>query len=119
MNEDKRLDQRLEILESSGMISSKTAAWTRNILQLLSLSSQKKEQEKLEMFVTHVAMALQRIQNGQYEKPLDRSIVNELEKEKKYGDAKEFVEKIRKIVGVEIPETEAEYLIAHLCNLFS
>lgn len=119
MNENEALYQRLEILEKSGLISRQAAAQTERILKLLLSRGQKMELEKLEIFTTHIAMALQRILNGQYETPLDRDVLEGLKEEKAYAEAEIFAGKIKETVEIELPDVEAEYLIVHLCNLFS
>lgn len=70
------------------------------------------------MFTTHIAMAIQRILNGDVENPLEEAVLEELRKEEAYEKADEVAEKIYDIIEVEFPETEKEYLVVHLCNLF-
>lgn len=47
------------------------------------------------------------------------AVLEELRKEEAYEKADEVAEKIYDIIEVEFPETEKEYLVVHLCNLFS
>lgn len=77
------------------------------------------DEEKMAMFTTHIAMAIQRILNGDVENPLEEAVLEELRKEEAYEKADEVAEKIYDIIEVEFPETEKEYLVVHLCNLFS
>lgn len=118
MKEIEMLYQRIEILESGGLISAQASAWTKSILNLLFERNRKIELEKLEIFTTHLAMALQRILNRQYEAPLDRSVLEELKEEEVYREAEVFARKIQETVEMEIPKAEIEYFIVHLCNLF-
>lgn len=119
MNQKEALYQRLEILENSGLITSQVSEQTDRILKLLFSRNQEIDQEKLEVFTTHIGMALQRVLDGQYEAPLDRDILEGLKEEEIYEEAEKFAGEIRKMVEIEIPDSEAEYLIVHLCNLFS
>lgn len=119
MDNKEALRQRLGILEKNGLISSQTVTWIDRVLELLFERQQKMKLEKLEMFTTHLAMALQRILDGRYEKAIDRSVLEELKEEKTFAEAEAFAQQIQKAVEIEIPSVEQEYLIVHLCSLFS
>ena len=91
----------------------------KKIVELITECGSPMDEEKMAMFTTHIAMAIQRILNGDVENPLEEAVLEELRKEEAYEKADEVAEKIYDIIEVEFPETEKEYLVVHLCNLFS
>lgn len=111
--------ERFEILKKSGLITEQAVVQVKKILELLEEQGWQLDEEKLVMFTTHMAMALQRIVNGQYEEPLDRAILESMKTEKTYPKARTFAKKIKEAVNVELPEVEEEYILVHLCSLFS
>lgn len=119
MNEKEELYERLKILEQCGLITIYVSEQVKIIIELLFQSKEELDTEKVEIFITHMAMAIQRILKGEYENPLDEEILKDLEKEEVYTKAKIFSEMIYKSVDINFPETEKGYLIVHLCNLFS
>ena len=119
MTERECLHERLSILEKAGLITSQVTAQVEKVLNLLGEQERRLDQEKLETFTTHIALALQRIDKGQYEEPLNEDVLKELKKESAYPEAEKFAVKFKDAVGVDIPKTEEEYLLVHLCNLFS
>lgn len=119
MNEKDYLYERMEILEKSGLISRQVTFQMEKIMELLEELDKELEPEKVVMFMTHMAMALQRIENEQCQESLDQTALEEMKREKAYPEAKIFTEKLKKISAMEIPEAEEEFILVHLCNLFS
>lgn len=113
------LYQRLEILEQSGLIEKHTTEQTDKIIGLLYGKGQEPDMEKMETFTTHIAMAMQRIQNSEYEQPLAEEVLEDLKMEAFYEEAKKLAQEIYDIVDIEFPQAEQDYLIVHLCNLLS
>lgn len=119
MTERECLYERLLILEKADLITSQVTAQVKKILNLLAEQERRLDPEKLETFITHIALALQRIDKGQYEEPLNEAVLEELKVESAYPEAERFAAKFKNAVNVDIPKTEEEYLLVHLCNLFS
>ena len=119
MRENEELYQRLEILEGAGLIEKRVAEQTEKIIRLIYSGKPEVDAEKMEIFVTHIAMAMQRILNGQKEEPLSEAVLKELQEEASYENAKSLAQKVYETVNIEFPMVEQEYLIVHLCNLFS
>ena len=82
------LHQRLEILEQSGLIEKHTTEQTDKIIGLLYGKGHEPDMEKMETFITHIAMAMQRIQNSEYEQPLAKEVLEDLKTEAFYEEAK-------------------------------
>ena len=113
------LYERLDILEQAGLITPFVSEQAKKIVELITECGSPMDEEKMAMFTTHIAMAIQSILNGDVENPLEEAVLEELRKEEAYEKADEVAEKIYDIIEVEFPETEKEYLVVHLCNLFS
>lgn len=119
MEGQETLHQRLEILEQSGLIEKHTTEQTGKIIGLLYGKGHEPDMEKMETFITHIAMAMQRIQNSEYEQPLAKEVLEDLKTEAFYEEAKKLAQEIYGIVDIEFPQAERDYLIVHLCNLLS
>lgn len=118
MNDVDMLYERLEILEGSKLIEPNVTEQVKKIILLLFQRNKPIDTEKMEMFTTHIAMAIQRIINGEREKPLDDEVLRDLKEEEVYTEAEKFAQDIYKNIDVEFPDAEKGYLVAHLCNLF-
>ena len=51
------LYERIAILEQNGVISPKAAAYSRHVTDLILAADEDVSQDKMEMFITHLAMA--------------------------------------------------------------
>ena len=119
MREHETLYQRLEILEQAGLIERRVAVQTDKIIGLIYQGKPEVDTEKMEMFTTHIAMAMQRILKGEEENPLAEAVLEGLKEEPCYEEAVALAQKVYETVDIAFPQTEQEYLIVHLCNLFS
>ena len=117
--EHENLYQRLDILEQAGLIEKRVAEQTDIIIQLIYAGETEIDMEKMEMFTTHIAMAMQRILNGTEENPLAQETLEALQEEAVYEGAVKLAEKIYEAVSVDFPDVEREYLTVHLCNLLN
>ena len=108
---------RLELLESSQVISGEIADGSKKAVDLILEVKPKAEQSKLEMFTTHLAMAGQRVVDGQEQHPLDEDILEEMKTEDVYEEAVALRDGILKNFKVEFPESEKNFLSVHLCSL--
>lgn len=99
------LYERLDILEQAGLITPFVSEQAKKIVELITECGSPMDEEKMAMFTTHIAMAIQRILNGDVENPLEEAVLEELRKEEAYEKADEVAEKIYDIIEVEFPET--------------
>ena len=118
MREHETLYQRLDILEQAGLIAKSVAEQTDKIIGLIYEDNPEVDLEKMEMFTTHIAMAMQRISNGEEENPLGEEVLEGLEEEDVYPQVAALAEKLCEVVDIEFPQVERDYLLVHLCNLF-
>lgn len=114
-NGDKMLKDRIEILRSAAVINDNVAQYVNKVID--ALEKYQFDESKMEMFTTHLAMAVQRIMtNGEVEH-LDESIWNEVKIFDTFNEAKQVYASIISDAPVQIPESEEKFLLMHLCNL--
>lgn len=114
-NGDKMLKDRIEILRSATVINDNVAQYVNKVID--KLERYQFDESKMEMFTTHLAMAVQRImKNGEVEH-LDESIWNEVKNFDTFNEAKQVYANIVSDAPVQIPESEEKFLLMHLCNL--
>lgn len=113
----KELYERVGILEDNGMISQKVACYSREIVDLILSQIREVSQEKLEVLITHLAMAGKRAEEGIEENPIDGAILEAMKSETVYPEAIELRDKILSRTNIVFPETERDFLSVHLCNL--
>ncbi len=112
------LYERLEILEQGGLITFDVSEQVKKIIGLMFEKKERSDMEKMEIFTTHIAMAMQRILNGEHENPLDDAVLAGIREEAVYPEAERFAQKIYEHTDIEFTEVEKGYLLIHLCNLF-
>ena len=109
------LKDRIEILRSAAVINDNVAQYVNKVID--ALEKYQFDESKMEMFTTHLAMAVQRIMtNGEVEH-LDESIWNEVQIFDTFNEAKQVYANIVSEAPVQIPESEEKFLLMHLCNL--
>ncbi len=111
--------ERIQILQVNGVISEKVADYTRSIVDRILLEVPEVEQEKLEMFITHLAMAGKRAEEGTEENPIDEAILQGMEEEEAYEHAVVLRDQFLSMTDINFPKTEKDFLSVHLCNLLS
>ena len=118
MNLEEALNQRLEILLNSGVISQRISDYCKTAVKLLIKQKPEADGDRAAMFITHLAMAGQRILEGKEEKPLDGQILESVKQEPAYSKALDFLTYMINQTDLEFPDTEKDFLTVHLCNLF-
>ena len=110
------LKKRISVLKDAGIISLEVSNYMGEVIDVL--ETMDFEQSKLEMFTTHLAMALKRtIEKGE-ELELDDSIYQEILANENFDQANSFYEQIKVGMPCAISENERKYILMHLCNLF-
>ena len=115
------LEDRLQLLRKSGQINDQVLEETKEVTRIIEEKYKIELTEKREgdaMFVTHVAIALQRLVDGEQINETSSFVMNEV---KKYPEEFEFAKQIAKTVegklGVKVPEAEVAFIAAYLCIL--
>jgi PRD domain protein len=114
-NGDKMLKDRIEILRSASVINDTVAQYVNKVID--TLEEYHFDEPKMEMFTTHLAMAVQRIMTSGAVEQLDESIWNEVQTFDTFNEAKQVYANIVSEAPVQIPESEEKFLLMHLCNL--
>ena len=105
------LYERLDILEQAGLITPFVSEQAKKIVELITECGSPMDEEKMAMFTTHIAMAIQRILNGDVENPLEEAVLEELRKEEAYEKADEVAERLGIDLSLSREEREKEILI--------
>ncbi len=113
------LSARIEILYNAKMISESVQQFALDCINIMEEECQDYDQSKAEMFITHLAMAMQRVEMEQSIDHLDEMIWKEVEKHEKLEQAKQVLERMNKVAKKNIPEVEERFILMHLCNLLS
>ncbi|MBE2898547.1 PRD domain-containing protein [Pasteurellaceae bacterium TAE3-ERU1] len=109
------LDQRIELLAQSGAISDVTVNDIHNVIATLQKWHVDTEQEQVVMLVTHIAMALERAQQGQaLDEPLDEELLSELQQEPHFMQVEKLSQSLLNQCQTQLSQAERSYLWAGL-----
>ena len=112
---DKLIQMRLQILEDSGEISFSVAQSVRAFIrQLESRYAFEVSEENGAMFVTHLAVALNRIQKGETIEEIDPILLTEAEGTRYWSALPGLLAELEAGAKVKIPQQERGYLALHL-----
>lgn len=114
-----KLYDRIAILEQNGVISAKAATYSRHVVDLILAENKDVPQDKLEMFITHFALAVRREEKREAVEPMDKALLESIRNETVFVKAKQLQECILTETGIKFSKAELEFLILHLCNLLS
>lgn len=108
---------RVKILAENDVISGKVADYTVRVVDQILMEIPEATQDKVEMFITHLAMAGKRAEEGTEENPIDGAILEAVKLEAVYLAALEMRDSLLSQTDIVFPETERDFLSVHLCNL--
>lgn len=112
------MEKRLELLESQQIVSKKAVDSGRMALEVLLEENSKINEEKTVTFLTHLVMAVQRMECKEEEPArLDPMIYKEIQNTDSFSKGVELLEKLCEKLGRRFSECEREFLVVHLCNL--
>lgn len=113
------LDYRLQILRDSGQLSE------GNYILLLKIISMfdrkwgiKLTEENGSMFITHLSVALGRIEKGEKIDAVEENIYQEIAGNKNYDKCLGAIKDVEEELKIRIPENEKGFLMIYLCTLF-
>lgn len=113
------LEMRIAILEDNGIISSKVAAYARWVIGEILSAIPEVSQDKAEIFITHLAMAGKRAEEGTEENPIDPVLLDAVRQEVIFPKAVAFRDHCLSGTDLTFSETEKDFLSVHMCNLMS
>ena len=113
------LKQRIQILKMGGIIGEDVAEFMNKVIDMMAADYPQITMDPAAMFTTHLAMALERIKKGEIVEALDEEIFAEVLETPEYPMAVEFRNKMLAFCPVEFPESEAQFIAMHICNMLA
>ena len=108
--------ERLRLLKNSGVITQDVENILQLVLVWLSDRGIPIDGENGQMFITHLAMAVQRARSSEAVQGLPEEILRQVEASPYYLVAREFMSFMDSL-GVNLPDSEKGYVMAHICSL--
>lgn len=112
------ITKRLDILKMSGQLSDEMHS---KVLEIIDRFNENHNivihEENGAMLITHLCIALSRIEKGEGVNRIEADIFAEVENNHFYTQAKEILEGIEEVLGFTMPEEEKGYMLMHLCVL--
>ena len=113
------LKTRIMILKNGGIIGEDVAEFMNKVLDMMAADYPQIGMDPAAMFTTHLAMALERIKKGEVVEALDAEIFAEVLEAPEYPQAVQFRDKMLSFCPVEFPESEAQFICMHICNMLA
>lgn len=111
------LTLRLNILRDAGQLSQDNYD---KVIKVIEYFEEKRGIKLLEensaMFITHLCSALSRIENNDLVNKLEDVVAQSLKEDKNYEKAVLVAKDLENILG-EIPESEFDFIVMHVCTL--
>ncbi|QQO10910.1 PRD domain-containing protein [Breznakiella homolactica] len=110
------LDTRLELLLSSGTISEEVVETVRKVIQRMNHHWKiPLTEENGSRLITHLSVALMRLKRHENIRAMEPGTYEEFKNTPVFPKAQEIADDIIAFTGIEIPESEREYLNANVC----
>ncbi|MGC6178174.1 PRD domain-containing protein [Lacrimispora sp. 38-1] len=119
MNLNELLMERINILEENHVICNEAGNLSKKAVMLILSEVPDLEETKAVMFITHLAMAGQRILGGENEIPLDPLVFKSVMGEPVYKQAQALRDELLQETDIPFPQSEKDFLTVHLCNLLT
>lgn len=111
------LKQRIEILKTGGVITETTAEFVNAVIDLIQGEYPRIDADHAAMFTTHLAMAMERIAKGEVVDKMDPICWEQVQQAPEYPAAREFCEKMLALCPAELPQTEQDFIVLHVCSM--
>lgn len=109
--------ERIEILRNGEVISEDVKQMVLAAADWLSKRQVNVDSDSCQMFITHLAMCLDRNDRGENVSALPKSMMDEVRSSEGYGLACEFVGYMENLLNKKLPESEKGYILLHVSNL--
>ena len=113
------LKMRIQILKNGGVIGEDVAEFMNKVIDMMAADYPQVGMDPAAMFTTHLAMALERIKKGEVVDALDAEIFAEVEEAPEYPAAVQFRNRMLSFCPVQFPESEAQFITMHICNMLA
>lgn len=110
-------DARLRILRDAGQIGDQTLKRVKEAVGWLAERQLVLDEENGAMFVTHLAIALERLQKGEAVEGLAPALLTEVKGSKHCAAGEQIAKELEELWGIVLPESEKGYVMLHLCML--
>lgn len=111
------LTLRLDILRDSGQLSKENY---NKVIKVINYFEEKRDikllEENASMFITHLCAALGRIEENNLVNKLDDVVAESLKENENYDEAFKVAKDLENILG-EIPDSELDFIVMHVCTL--
>lgn len=107
--------ERLDILHDNKVISTKVYDHCVEIHH--KLFDEHMQKDAYNVFMTHLAMAYQRIVDGNIAEDMDEAMLNEIKTQEQFEDVLKLTNEMLPYIDIEIPSSEMSYIYLHLTNL--
>lgn len=111
------LTLRLDILRDSGQLSKENY---NKVIKVINYFEEKRDikllEENASMFITHLCAALGRIEENNLVNKLDDVVAESLKENENYDEAFKVAKDLENILG-EIPGSELDFIVMHVCTL--
>jgi transcriptional regulatory protein LevR len=112
------ISDRLRIFLVSEQISSENYYAMERIISMFDVKwNIKLTEENGCMFITHLAMAYERIKNKNEITEVEGRINDEIRDSKNFKKSKRIIEDIKSEIGIKLPKAEEEFILLYLCVL--
>ncbi|TDT61329.1 PRD domain-containing protein [Fonticella tunisiensis] len=113
------LNIRLQILKDADQISLENYDAIIKVIEIFERELNiKLTEENGAMFITHLAIAFERIKKGEMVEDINDTIYEEIKNSSRFTSSEKFLELLEKELNIEIPESEKTFIMMHLCVLF-
>ena len=113
------LKTRIQILQMGGVIGEDVAQFMNQVIDMMAADYPQITMDPATMFTTHLAMALERIKKGEIVEALDEELYAQVKESDEYPTALEFRNKMLAFCPIQFPESEAQFITMHICNMLS
>lgn len=112
------LKTRMMILNQGNVIDDEIKAFMDASIDLLHEEFPSVDDEKMVMLTTHLAMASQRIKNGEIVDFMDDALFSQITQTEHYAKASDVITKLNEIAIIKFPKSEEQFILLHICNIF-
>ena len=113
------LKMRIQILKNGGVIGEDVAEFMNKVIDMMAADYPQIAMDPAAMFTTHLAMALERIKKGEIVEALDADLFEQIRECDEYPQAVAFRDQMLTFCPVEFPESEAQFIVMHICNMLA
>lgn len=110
--------ERLKIMEDAGMISCGVSEFCMMAAGLILAEHPGADSDKLNMLITHLALAGERMKKGDTgEMQISQEVLDTVKEERVYPQACGISRKILECTTLKFTQAETDFLTVHLCNI--